>query len=189
MKILFIIFSISLILSCNANKNEDIMEEEIIENELNPPTIQTPNPVIYLADNLDEQDELGWCIDTQGSGFSDILHAHSCKPAGGDVQFYYNEETRQIFSDEYADFCMEMTGGPIQGMTLNLVQSDPNSSFQKFNYNLESGEFVPEDDNTLCLAVGATSASAGPYMSRTLSLEPTATTDESLKKWVIKGTI
>lgn len=185
MKNLFIIFSIGLVLSCNANKNEDI-EEEITENELNPPTIQTPEPVIYLADNLDEQDKLGWCIDTQGNGFSNILHVHSCKPAGGDVQFYYNEETRQIFSAEYADFCIEMTGGPVQGMTLNLVESDPSSSFQKFNYNSETGEFIPEDDETLCLAVGTTSTSAGPYMSRTLSLLPKATTDQSLKNWIIK---
>ena len=30
-----------------------------------PPVLQTPEPVIYLADNIDEQEELGWCIDTR----------------------------------------------------------------------------------------------------------------------------
>lgn len=188
MKNLCILFSTLLIFSCNKDKNDDIEEQETTENELNSPSIQTPEPVIYLADNLDEQDNMGWCIDTQGNGFSDIVHAHSCKPLDGDVQFYYNEETRQIFSAEYDDFCIEMTGGPSQGMTLNLVESDSNSSNQKFTYNSESGEFIPEADDTLCLAVGATSASAGPYMSRTLSLEPIATTEVGLKKWVIKGT-
>ena len=29
-----------------------------------PPALQTPEPAIYLADNLDEKDNLGWCIDT-----------------------------------------------------------------------------------------------------------------------------
>ena len=50
-----------------------------------PPDLQTPAPVVYLADNLDEQDKLGWCIDTVGRGFGERLHAHSCKPRGGDV--------------------------------------------------------------------------------------------------------
>ena len=35
-----------------------------------PPELQTPEPVIYLADNIDEKDNLGWCIDTLGRGWS-----------------------------------------------------------------------------------------------------------------------
>ena len=58
--------------------------------EAAPPELQTPAPVIYLADNLDEQDKLGWCIDTVGRGLFDRLHAHSCKPHGGDVQFKFD---------------------------------------------------------------------------------------------------
>ena len=53
-----------------------------------PPNILTPAPVIYLADNLDEQDQLGWCIDTKGRGFSDRLHAHSCKQRGVTYNFF-----------------------------------------------------------------------------------------------------
>ncbi len=53
-----------------------------------PPQLQTSAPVIFLADNLDEQDKLGWCIDTQGRGFSERLHAHSCKPQGGNVPLW-----------------------------------------------------------------------------------------------------
>ncbi|WP_159020052.1 hypothetical protein [Algibacter sp. L3A6] len=75
-----------VIMSCK--KDEESEPEVVIE--LNAPIIQTPAPLIHLADNLDEQDELGWCIDTQGNGFAENLHAHSCKPDGGDVQFYYN---------------------------------------------------------------------------------------------------
>lgn len=159
-------------------------EPELIV-EFNAPFIQTPAPLIHLADNLDEQDKLGWCIDTQGIGFNEDLHVHSCKPAGGDVQFYYNEETSQICSVEYVDFCIEMTGGPMAGMSLRLVKSDPNSSEQKFIYDEESGEFRPESNDKLCLAAGVTSAAAGRYMSRTLSLEIVSDTDVSLKKWVI----
>ncbi|WP_158973597.1 hypothetical protein [Cellulophaga sp. L1A9] len=170
-----------VIMSCK--KDEESEPEVLIE--LNAPIIQTPAPLIHLADNLDEQDELGWCIDTQGNGFAENLHAHSCKPDGGDVQFYYNEETNQICSAEYVDFCVEMTGGPVEGMTLSLVDSDPNSSEQKFIYHDESGEFRPDGNNNLCLAAGAISAVAGIYMSRTLTLELISNTDVSLKKWVI----
>ena len=152
---------------------------------VNPPIIQTPSPVIHLADNLDEQDQLGYCIDTRGNGFNQNLHAHSCKASGGDVQFTYNENTRQICSAEFTDFCVEMSGGPLVGMSLILVQSDTSSSDQKFIYNEDSGEFVPEDDPTLCLAVGETSAAAGIYMSRSLTLELSSETDVELKKWVI----
>ena len=41
--------------------------------QADPPAIRTPAPVIYLADNLDEQDKLGWCIDTKGRGFSGVF--------------------------------------------------------------------------------------------------------------------
>ncbi|MDB4292401.1 RICIN domain-containing protein [Maribacter sp.] len=188
-KSMFMLVLVSLFLSCCTNLKEDNMsEDELDDIELNSPVIQTPEPLIYLADNLDEQDKLGWCIDTQGIGFNETLHAHSCKPTGGDVQFYYNEETRQICSAEYADFCIEMTGGPVEGMTLSLINSDTDSPEQKFNYDIESGEFRPEADDTLCLAVGTTSVVAGSYMSRSLSLESVANTEESLKKWVIAGT-
>ena len=54
------------------------------------PYIKTPSPVIYLENNLDEKDNLGYCLDTIGRGFADKLHAHSCKPRGGDVQFRYD---------------------------------------------------------------------------------------------------
>lgn len=54
------------------------------------PELRTPPPVIYLSDNLDEVDRLGWCIDTRGRGFSEHLQAHSCKPQGGDVQFQHD---------------------------------------------------------------------------------------------------
>ena len=151
----------------------------------NPPILQTPSPVIYLADNLDEQDQLGYCIDTRGRGFNEELHAHSCKPRGGDVQFSYNKETLQICSVEFIGYCIEMPGGASKGISLRLVESNMSSSDQKFIYNEDSGEFVPEGNLTLCIAVGDTSAAAGIYMSRSLTLELSSETDIKLKQWVI----
>jgi hypothetical protein len=70
-------------------------------------------------------------------------------------------------------------------MALSLIDSEPDSSEQKFIYDDESGEFRPDGDNSLCLAAGATSGIAGIYMSRTLTLELVSDTDVSLKKWVV----
>ena len=182
---------IVLFLCCCKNEGAaQVLENEIEDKTLdvtqsNPPILQTPSPVIYLADNLDEKDQLGYCIDTRGRGFNEELHAHSCKPRGGDVQFSYNKETLQICSVEFTGYCIEMPGGASKGMSLRLVDSDTSSSDQKFIYNEDSGEFVPEEDLTLCLAVGETSAAAGIYMSRSLTLELSSETDVKLKQWVI----
>ena len=182
-----------IVFSLSCSKKEGAAQ--VIENEVedktvdvttaNPPIIQTPSPVIHLANNLDEQDQLGYCIDTRGRGFNEELHAHSCKARGGDVQFFYNKETLQICSVGYIGFCIEMPGGASKGMSLRLVESNMSSSDQKFIYNEDSGEFVPEANLTLCLAVGETSAAAGIYMSRSLTLELSSETDVKLKQWVI----
>lgn len=183
-----LILGVLLFFSCGTVEDEDTASEIGPHNiELNSPVVQTPAPLIHLADNLDEPDKLGWCIDTQGIGFNEALHTHSCKPDGGDVQFYYNVETGQICSAEYIGFCLEMSGGPMPGMSLSLMEDKTDSFEQKFIYDVESGEFSPEWDSSLCLAAGATSANAGIYMSRTLTLELSSVTDKSLKQWVIVG--
>ncbi len=194
MKNLVTILLLAIFMGCNTNKKEKQSETEIqktgTEEKLssNAPNIQSPEPIIYLADNLDEKDKLGYCIDTKNRGFNDSLHAHSCKPNGEDVLFYFDEETQQICSATYPGFCAAMIGGPKIGMTISLVKSDTQSSEQKFIYDKESGEFRPKEDINLCLAAGSESDDARPYMSRTLSLQPIESTDKSLKTWVIKGT-
>jgi len=152
----------------------------------NKPLIQTKGSIIYLADNLDEKDKLGWCIDTDGKGFSDTLQAHSCKPEGNDVLFSYNEETLQICSVTYPGYCAAMVGGPKQDMTISLVKSNPSSSEQKFTYHKASGEFRPAVDPKLCLVVASSSDSAGPYMSRELTLKNPEGIKKELKHWVIQ---
>jgi hypothetical protein len=152
-----------------------------------PPELQTPEPVIYLADNLDEQDNLGWCIDTLGRGWSEQLQTHSCKPQGGDVQFSYIKETRQIASVEFPGKCATLHETAAAGVSFDLLDCSSTSAEQLFTYNAETSEFMPEGDHSLCIAAGAGSQSAGPFMSRILELAPCASTDAKLKQWVIKG--
>lgn len=151
-----------------------------------PPDLKTPAPVIYLADNLDEKDKLGWCIDTVGRGFGERLHAHSCKPRGGDVQFRYDKDARRIASATYAGKCATLTAPPAAGVSLGLVDCSKDSAAQDFDYDGGTMEFRPGGDGTLCLAAGAASRSAGPYMSRNLELVPCASTGAALKQWRIK---
>ena len=151
------------------------------------PELQTPAPVIYLADNIDEKDELGWCIDTLGRGWSEQLQTHSCKPQGGDVQFSYNKETRQIMSVEFPGKCATLHEAAAAGVSFDLLDCSSTSAAQLFIYNAETLEFMPEDDRDLCVAAGAESRSAGPFMSRDLELAPCASTDAKLKQWVVKG--
>ncbi len=151
-----------------------------------PPDLQTPAPVIYLADNLDEQDGLGWCIDTRGRGFSDRLHTHSCKPRGGDVQFRYDEAARRIASATFAGKCAALLAPAAAGVTLGLLDCAKDASGQDFDYDAAAMEFRPGADPTLCLVAGAASRSAGPYMSRNLGLAPCASTGAKFKQWRIR---
>jgi hypothetical protein len=149
------------------------------------PEVQTPSPVIYLADNLDEADQLRWCIDTVGRGLSDQLHAHSCKPRGGDVQFAFtktspDDETGQIASVAFDGLCANYEGV----VPLSLVACD-DSSEQRFRYEQTSQTFHPESDPDACLVVGETSRSAGPFMSRDLLVAPCDAIAQKFKSWVI----
>ena len=155
--------------------------------EAAPLSLRTPAPVIYLADNLDEQDRLGWCMDTVGRGFGEHLHAHSCKPRGGDVQFAYDTAARRIVSATFAGKCATLTGPAAAGVSLGLVDCSKDSSGQNFDYDADAMAFRPGGDPTLCLTVGATSRSAGPFMSRDLLLAPCASTEARYRQWRVKG--
>ena len=152
-----------------------------------PPELQTPDPVIYLADNIDEQEALGWCIDTLGRGWSEQLHTHSCKPEGGDVQFAYDSEARRILSVEFPGKCATLNEEAAAGVSFDLLDCDSTSPAQMFSYDAETLEFTPENDRSLCISAGAESRAAGPYMARDLELAPCASTDAALKQWIVKG--
>lgn len=154
-----------------------------------PPELQTPEPVIYLADNIDEKDALGWCIDTLGRGWSEQLQTHSCKPQGGDVQFAYDSEARRIASVEFPGKCATFNESASAGVSFDLLDCSSVSAIQSFIYDTETLEFTLEGDRSLCIAAGTESRTAGPYMARDLVLAPCASTDAALKQWVVKGEI
>lgn len=147
------------------------------------PDLQTKGPVIYLADNLDEKDNLGWCIDTLGRGFGDRLQTHSCKPQGGDVQFQFEADSGLIRSVAFPDHCM--IHAPDGTTDFGLVTCDAKQGTQRFDYDATSGQITPTSDAVSCVVAGEASKSAGPFMSRTLTLAPCMDTDDRLKRWVV----
>ena len=150
-----------------------------------PPKLLTPPPVIYLADNLDEQKQLGWCIDTRGRGFSDRLHAHSCKKRGGDVQFSYTKKTGLIKSATYKNKCLARLSLNLE-TRFGLLDCDASSNLQRFSYINSTKEFRPKNQDTSCIAVGKISRKAGPFMSRDLFLAECNLTEPKFKEWLIK---
>ena len=151
--------------------------------EAEPAQVRTPSPVIFLADNLGEKDGLGWCIDTIGRGLSDKLHAHSCKPRGGDVQFRYDQSSKQILSVPFTDKCLTALQSTA-GSRFGLLQCDSGDSNQRF-LSVE-GSFQLEQDNNLCIAVDIEIDSAGPFQSRGLALSNCESTESVRQKWVIR---
>ena len=136
-------------------------------------------------DNLDEKDQLGYCIDTKGRGFGEKLHAHSCKPRGGDVQFKYDTVKRRIESATFDDKCVEIIGSPRDGSMLGLLDCSEGSKNQSFNYDSELLELRSKSDSRLCLAVGEDSRKAGPFMARKLRMQYCNDVPEQYKRWLI----
>lgn len=146
--------------------------------------IKTPAPVIHLADNLDEADSLGWCIDTVGRGFADMLHAHSCKPQGGDVQFRFDAASGAVRSVAFDGKCMQV-GEKGAATDFALLDCDSANAAQQFMIDKESGTIRPQGRSQSCVAVGEESRSAGPFLSRDLILAPCVTLADSHRRWVI----
>jgi hypothetical protein len=147
------------------------------------PAIKSKPPIIYLADNLDEKDKLGWCIDTIGRGFSEQLHAHSCKPVGDDVRFSYSAATGQIRSAAYENKCAAIVEPDNTAIPFGLVDCDADSNAQQFDYDLTTSELHPRNDPSLCITVSSSSRAAGPFMSRDLKLENCSAAGQQYRRW------
>lgn len=151
------------------------------------PVIQTVGPVIHLADNLDEEAMLGWCIDTEGRGLGDQLHAHSCKPTGDDVLFSYAPDTGMIESATYAGMCMAYNAPDSAENPFGLIACDEADQTQHFAYDEASMEIHLADDAAQCVTVSPVIDDAGPFQSRDLLLAACEDLEPSFKQWVIRG--
>lgn len=151
------------------------------------PDLKTPSPVIYLADNLDENQNLGWCIDTVGRGYNDKLHAHSCKPQGGDVQFTFLEDTGQIQSVAFPDKCVTVIDQSNAQIPLGLEDCDIGEQAQQFVVTSDAGLIKLNLDDAICVGVGAQSRSAGPFMSRDLIIENCENLSPERKQWMVRN--
>ena len=146
--------------------------------------IQTPAPVIYLKSNAGEPQNLGWCLDTVGRGFSDRIHIHSCKPQGGDVQFIYDPATQQLQSAEFDGYCISL-GGTADVPEFHLVTCEAGVAEQSFVYSEQDLTLHPADADMQCLVAAEQVTSAGPFHSRALQLSPCDAAAAELKEWVI----
>ena len=150
------------------------------------PAIQTDGPIIHLADNLNEEASLGWCIDTDGRELTDLLHAHSCKPSGDDVLFTYAADSGMIQSATYADMCMAYNAPDNAENPFGLIACDATDEAQRFAYDEASMEIRLGSDATQCVTVAATIDDAGPFQSRDLIPAACEDLDPSFKQWVIQ---
>ena len=151
------------------------------------PSIQTQGAIIHLADNLQEEANLGWCIDTDGREFTELLHAHSCKPSGDDVLFSYASDTGMIASATYENKCMAYNAPENTVNPFGLVDCDDSASDQKFVYDDETMEMRLGTDATQCLTVSSVIDEAGPFQSRDLILASCSSLETSFKQWVVRG--
>ena len=152
------------------------------------PDLKSATPVIYLADNLDEKDRLGWCIDTVGRGFNDTLHAHSCKPARTDpmdTQFSYDASTGLLRSVAFDTKCVSLLDG--FDTPFGLIDCQADDAMQVFDYDAQSQEIRVKSIPDRCMVVGDSSRSAGPFMSRDLNFAICADVEPPRKQWIIKG--
>ncbi len=153
------------------------------------PNLQSGTPVIYLADNLDEPERLGWCIDTQGRGFGEVLHAHSCKPAGHgdkDTQLSYDEQSGQIRSVAFPEYCMAFSDPDNATSPFGLLKCMDDDPQQTFAYDETSMEIRIGNEASTCVTVASDSSKAGPFRSRGLLSADCGSVDDKFKQWIVK---
>ena len=153
------------------------------------PLLQSGTPVVYLADNLDEKEKLGWCIDTKGRGFAETLHAHSCKPAGRaakDTQFAYEAESGQLRSVAFEEKCMAFSDPENKVRPFGLLDCVPGEASQEFVHDSQSMEIRIGSDTSKCVAVAPESRPAGPFMSRDLIVADCGSVEKKFKQWIVR---
>ena len=176
---------VALLAGCASEAVEEPTAQVAAESTVEP-NIQMSGPVIYLADNLNEEAKRGWCIDTEGRGQSDQLHAHSCKPAGEDTQYSYDTGTSTIRSVAYENQCMALADPENAAVPFGLVDCVDGDASQQFAYDTQSMEIRIGTEPGQCVVVAEAISDAGPYQSRDLIAANCGFVDPSRKQWVIR---
>ena len=151
------------------------------------PNVPTPPPYIVLADNIDEPNGYGFCLDTKGRGQGELMHSHSCKPDRGensyDVRFRFDTATGQIQSNTYAGQCVQvLRSGRSSEFALLPCSEAPG---QKFTTGDGDGTIRLASDAESCMIVAPNTRPAGPWVARDLQLASCAETEDIRKRWTI----
>ena len=156
-----------------------------------PPILQASGPIIYLADNLGEENDLGWCIDTIGPGFSETLHSRACSADDGDIEgrdfsFTYDAASDRIAAVTFDGKCVTAnTEGT--GPAVGLYDCQPGNPAQTFVYNAEEKTFHPGGNESICITAATESVDHGMFQSRALALQACNEVDVTLRQWLIKS--
>jgi len=156
----------------------------------NTPKVPSDAPYIVLADNVDEPNGYGFCLDTAGRGMSDFMQSHSCKPAAkddagnptpNDTQFLFDAKNMRVESVAYPGVCMQVL---ISRYSTAFALLDCSEHIrQKFIYSPKDKTLVMEEDQAMCVSVVSVREAAGPWSRRELALTSCVETEDALKQW------
>lgn len=153
-----------------------------------PPVLSATGPLIALADSLDQEQPVGWCIDTIGPGINEKLHTRDCSPDEDvetrDFSFTFDAVSGRIASATFANKCISVKEDDNKS-SLRLFDCDSGDLAQVFKYNSEEMTFHPGASNSICLTVAKMSMDHGRFQSRPIALEECVVVDEKLRQWLI----
>jgi len=164
-------------------------------------------PSVSVAADLDEPQNLGYCIDIwgwAGNRNCTFLHSRTCKFDGDDTQFEYHEETKAIRAVNFNSGCQFNNGSETdracvqvanveQNATFFVDECDPTSENQIFDLvesTSNAGNYEFHIGDGFCVVVGSTShrpgAMAPPMvMARDLFLSECDSVPSEFKTWAI----
>jgi hypothetical protein len=151
-------------------------------------------PYLRPVDNLQEPNNLGFCIDLRGwPGKFTNAQLHSCKPTGGpagggsDQQFVPKAGAIAGRADA-AGHCLQAKSASA-GSQLDVPKCDSTQPLQQFAW--VRGQLIL-GSTKLCLAasprlrLASCGGTCGSFMARNLELQPCASTPKTLTTWRVE---
>jgi len=155
-------------------------------------TLGVQTPYLRIDDNLEEPENLGFCVDLRGWNpvrFEDA-QAHSCKPSGGRAGGGTDEEFEPrggaIVGRADADGRCLQAKSATAGSGVDVPLCDGTEPLQRFSWQAATGTLRLEA-STLCLGVGDSLRAANSFWARDLILAECGTTDAKYITWRIEG--